>query len=102
MPVGTYSLSAGASGFKTTKKAAIGLSVNQNMRVDFSLTLGQISDSVEVQGAAPQVDTREASMSTLMDQKRLIDLPLNGRNPAALIALVPGANSVSVPTRPSI
>ena len=49
-----------------------------------------------------EVDTRQASITHLMDQKRMIDLPLNGRNPASLIALLPGVTSLSVPDRPSI
>ena len=102
MPVGTYTVSAQQSGFNRVERKGVVLTIDQNVRMDLALTVGQVSESVEVTGAVTDVDTRDASLGHLMNQKSLIDLPLNGRNPASLIALVPGVETVSVPTRPSI
>jgi hypothetical protein len=66
------------------------------------LPVGDVADTVTVTSDVTQVDTRRASITHLMDQKRMTELPLNGRNPAALAVLIPGASTVSVPTRPGI
>lgn len=102
MPVGSYTVSAAHPGFTKVSRAGVALTVDQNARVDLELPIGQTQQTLEVSETVSQVDTREATVSQLMDQKRMIDLPLNGRNPAALIALVPGVASVYVPTRPGI
>lgn len=102
MPVGTYTISAEQPGFNKARRDGVVVTINQNVRVDLTLAVGQVAETIEVKGTATDVDTRQASITHLMDQKRMIDLPLNGRNPASLIELIPGVASVSVPTRPSI
>jgi hypothetical protein len=102
MPVGVYTVAAELTGFSPARQAGVVLTVNQNVRVDLTMSVGAIAQSVEVQGNVTAVDTRQASLTHLVEQKRLIELPLNGRNPASLIALIPGVAGLSVPTRPGI
>lgn len=102
LPPGTYTVRAERPGFKKTEQQGVPLTVGQNVRVDLVLALGEVSETVTVAGEATQVDTSQATISHLMDQTRMTELPLNGRSPASLAALLPGVGTLSVPTRPSI
>lgn len=90
LPVGVYNVSAATGGFKKFEARDIRLQVNEIARVDMPMTVGETADSVTVTGAAVNVDTTTATLKTVMDQKRIEDLPLNGRNPAQLMRLVAG------------
>src|SRR4029434_1137217 len=63
--------------------------VQQNGRVDFTLTIGQATQTIEVSGAPPLLSTQDATVGTVIEQKRITDLPLNGRNFFSLVALSP-------------
>lgn len=67
--------------------------MNQAARVDFTLEIGQVSDSVSVTAEAPLLETTPPAMGQVIDNQRVQGLPLNGRNPLALLALTPGANT---------
>jgi hypothetical protein len=95
VPVGEYALEAEASGFKIEKRAGVMLDVNQNGRVDFVLQLGSVKEVVEVTADAPMVDTMDVQIGETVDQDRIENLPLNGRNVYDLIALMPGAVNVT-------
>jgi len=97
MPVGTYEIQVTAAGFKQFRRQAITLNANENIRADATLTVGSIAEYVTVTGEAPLVDSRSAVMGTLIDGRRLTELPTNGRNVIALAALLPGASAVSAP-----
>ena len=97
LPPGEYSLAVEHAGFQRLVRPGIPLAVNQNLRVDAPLTLGQIAESVEVTGTAPLVDTRSPTLSGLVDDRRVVDLPLNGRNVISLAATLPGVLSVVAP-----
>ena len=73
----------------------------QSLRVDFTLEIGEVTETVTVTSEAPQVDTRSSTIGMLVDDRRITDLPLNGRNVLDLAALVPGVQSVSTTVRPS-
>lgn len=96
LPVGSYRLIATHPGFRRAEKNGILLTVGQNARVDFILAPGDLTETVSVTGEGVQVDTRQASISYLVGQKSMMELPLNGRNPAFLTSLMPGAAIVSV------
>ena len=100
LPVGVYTVSAGMPGFRTAERRDLTLSALQNLRVDFSLEVGEATQTVEVVAQTPQVDTRSAVHGMLVDGRRLRDLALNGRNPLDLVRLIPGVNSVSTTIRP--
>jgi hypothetical protein len=86
---GMYEVRAEKSGFKSATRTAVELQVQQTARVDFALEVGQVTESVEVSGALPLLATENATVGTVIEQKRITDLPLNGRNFFSLVALSP-------------
>ncbi len=90
LPVGAYSVRVQAQGFKEFVQSDLRLQVSQNRRVDITMQIGQVSERVEVQAAAAQVETRTGTIGEVIDSHRIVDLPLNGRNPVQLQALVAG------------
>ena len=101
LPVGTYRVEAEQTSFKKFVRKGIVLTVGQNAKVDITLSLGEVTETISITGEAPLVDTRDASIATLMDERRLVELPLNGRSAASLIALVPGVTNVIPGARPT-
>ena len=97
LPPGDYSLSAERTGFQRLVRKGDVLTLNQNLRVDLSLQLGQISQEISVSGHAPLVDTQSGALSALVDDRRVVDLPLSGRNVIGLSATLPGIANVSSP-----
>jgi hypothetical protein len=97
MPSGTYRVEAEKAGFQHLIRSDITLTVSQNLRLDLGLQIGRAAESVNVSGAAPLVDSRSATLSALVDDRRVVDLPLNGRNVMSLAAIVPGVVNVSAP-----
>jgi hypothetical protein len=92
LPVGLYRLSAEAPGFKRFEAADIRLQVNEVVRVDVTLQVGQLSESVEVAANVVTVNTEDATLRTVVDQRRVERLPLNGRDPVQLMRLVAGVS----------
>jgi hypothetical protein len=91
LSLGIYEVRAGLTGFQTKVRTGLSLNVAGEAEVDFSLAVGQMSEEVVVQGEAPLVNTNESMVSHLVDEKRIRDLPLNGRDFSQLILLQPGA-----------
>jgi hypothetical protein len=87
LPVGNYQLEVAAPGFKTYVQRGIMLEVASNRSIPVSLQIGAVTESVQVTANAAQVETKENSIAQVVDQQRLIDLPLNGRNPADLLRM---------------
>jgi len=94
---GIYTLTAEKPGFERLVQTEVTLTVGQNVRLDFALKLGAVTQEVTVTGAAPIVDTRSATVSGLVDDRRIVDLPLNGRNVIQLASILPGVLSVVAP-----
>ena len=90
LPPGGYSLKVSMPGFKTDVRNGIQLQVDQLARIDFSLQVGNVSETLEVQAAAPTLDTENATVGTVIENKRIEELPLNGRNYLQLASLTPG------------
>jgi len=86
---GTYDVKVEKSGFKTATRPAFELQVQQTARIDFAMEIGQVSESVEVSGSAAVLTTENATVGTVIEQRRITDLPLNGRNFLSLVALSP-------------
>jgi hypothetical protein len=86
----TYSLVASAPGMAPLTQAGTVLQADQALTVNMSLKVGNATESVTVTVAPPQVDTTTGTLSQVIDESRVNDLPLNGRNAAALTTLVPG------------
>ena len=93
MPRGNYEITAQLTGF-ATQQAKAELTSGENLRVDFRMNLGQIQETVVVSGTAALVETRSATMSGLVDDRRVQELPLNGRNVVELANTLPGITDV--------
>lgn len=87
---GTYRLSVEKAGFTTGILSGISLNVDQKASLDVVLQVGQVTQSVNVEAAAPLVDSSSASMGTVVDEQPILDLPLNLRRTGALALVVPG------------
>jgi hypothetical protein len=98
---GHYQVTFEANGFQKQVQTGMELSVGQNARMDGSLTVGTVRNEVEVGTAAPLVDTVSSTLSGLIDDRRVVDLPLNGRNVMGLASILPGVTNVSAPQQMS-
>src|SRR6185437_4130466 len=87
---GTYSIGVEASGFQSQVHPDITVNVGLTVRTDFSLQVGQTQQSVTVTSGAQMIQTENPTIGTVISQRQVNDLPLNGRNPLALVALAPG------------
>src|SRR5688500_5816208 len=90
LAVGRYTVVAELSGFQTSKNTDVVVSVNEDVRLDIGLKVGAVSETVTVSGMASSVDTVTGTLKTVVDQDRIENLPLNGRNPTQLMTLVAG------------
>jgi hypothetical protein len=93
LPIGRYSVSVSPSGFKKTVATGIELHVGDRLVVDLKLEIGQVNETVTITGAAQLVETESGKVSSLISEKQVAELPLNGRNYAALVTLVPGLSA---------
>ena len=91
VPPGSYELQATMQGFSTLKRAGVTVEVNEHVHVDLVLKTGSVSQTIEVTEAAPVIDTQSSSVATVIGNKDVTGLPLNGRNVYSLEVLVPGA-----------
>ncbi len=97
LPPGTYEVTFESTGFQAQSQTGIGLTVNQNLRLDAALAVGTVQTKVVVEANAALVDTVSPTMSGLIDDRRVEDLPLNGRNVISLARILPGVLNVSAP-----
>ena len=92
LPPGTYTVKSELDGFKTVTRE-IELRVQQTARVNFTLELGTISEMATVTGFSPLVETSNATIGTVIENRRIVELPLNGRNYLQLVALSPNVSA---------
>ena len=90
LPVGRYEVSATLAGFQTSVRTGIELTVGRNAVVDLVLQVGEVAQAITVAGEAAFVETSTATVSNLVDEKRVEDLPLNNRDLTQLTYLQPG------------
>ena len=92
-----YRVKAEMPGFKGEVREGVVLEVEQIARIDFHLQVGAVTETVEVSGGAPLLTTESATVGTVIDNDRIVGLPLNGRSFTQLIALSPNVayNSVA-------
>lgn len=93
LPPGTYSVQTALSGFKTEARSGITLQVDQVARIDFTLQVGEVSEKVEVIGDAPLINTESSTVGTVIENRKVVELPLNGRQFYQLNLLLPGAST---------
>jgi hypothetical protein len=89
LPLGTYSITISLDGFRTLVRDGIALRVDQQARVDALMAVGNVAEMTTVVGGPPLLETRSATLKDVVDERRMVDLPLNGRNPLELTLLVP-------------
>ena len=90
LPVGNYTITVEKSGFKTFKKTGNALEVGTPLTVDAAMEVGQVSETVTVTGGTEQLQTANATIGNVVEQKAIEALPLNGRNPLTLLLFEPG------------
>src|SRR5579862_5882255 len=86
-----YILRVEAPGFRAYTQTGITLRADQSATVNIKLELGATSESIQIVANSVQVDTSTSTIKQVVDEERIVDLPLNGRNAAQLTLLVPGA-----------
>ncbi len=106
VPVGVYDIVGEIGGFQKFEIRTVRLQVDETIRVDMKLTVGATTETVTVSASSAVLDTVSATLKSVVDQRRIEELPLNGRNPAQLMRLIvgvtndPGANVTSGTTYP--
>jgi hypothetical protein len=90
LPIGEVNLSAQGTGFKQVQRNRVTVEVAQRLRVDFTLEIGNVSESVEVKAEIPRIQTEDSSLGTVVERRRIEDLPLNGRHVFNLVKVVAG------------
>jgi hypothetical protein len=94
LPIGVYTVTAESPGFKKFVQDQIRVEVDENRRVNVQFQVGAVTESITVQAEAAQVETRSGSLHEVIDSARIVELPLNGRNPLQLQYLVAGAGGI--------
>jgi hypothetical protein len=95
LPAGVYTVSTSPAGFKKTIATGVELHVNENKTVNLDLQVGQVTETVTVTSDAAPVEVRSGEVSSLISEKQVTELPLNGRNYAQLALMVPGVSPVT-------
>jgi len=95
LPAGVYTVSTSPAGFKKTVVTAVDLHVNENKTVNLDLQVGAVTETVTVTSESAPVETRSGEVSSLISEKQVTELPLNGRNYAQLALMVPGVSPVT-------
>ena len=98
LPIGPYTLQVTKEGFSTYTQSGIVLQVNSNPTINVTLKVGAVSEQVSVQASAALVETQSTSVGSVVENQRVVDLPLNGRAPQELLLLSAPALSTGVAT----
>ncbi len=94
LPPGDYSIAVEKEGFKQLTREGIRLEVNQTARIDFTMQLGDVTETVNVTASAPLLESSTSSIGAVIETRAVSDLPLNGRNFVQLAILSPGVTGV--------
>ena len=93
LPPAAYSVNVSIPGFRAETRSNLELQVDQVARLDFTLQVGNVTEILDVQAQAPNLETETTTLGTVIENKRIQELPLNGRNYLQLASLVPGATT---------
>jgi hypothetical protein len=94
VPPGLYKVKVEQVGFKTVS-SDVRVQVQQTVRLDFTLEIGQVNETIEVLASAQMLQSENLSLGTVVENKGITELPLNGRNYLSLVALAANANTLS-------
>jgi hypothetical protein len=100
--IGTYQLSAEAKGFNKAVAENVSVTVNARLRMDLTLKVGQVNEVVNVEAAAPLLETDNSSKGQVIATKQMVELPLQGRTYSSLALLAPGVRQSQVGNQGSI
>src|SRR5437899_7492707 len=89
---GKYNIKVELPGFRTITQNDVELQVQQSARLDFTLQVGEVSQTIEVSGTAALIATENATVGTVIENRRIIEMPLNGRNFLQLVSLSPNVS----------
>ncbi|MBI3698298.1 MAG: TonB-dependent receptor [Acidobacteria bacterium] len=92
LPPGEYTLTAEASGFKKYTRESFPVQVNQDVTIDVALQVGEVTESVSVSAEAPLLESSTSSVGKVVENREIVNLPLNTRNPYQLVFLTPGVS----------
>lgn len=96
LPVGIYNLTAKAPGFQTYVRSGLQIQVNQTATIDIALRVGEVTETITVEGGAPLIQTESSDVGMVVESKRFLELPLTLgggiRNPSSFIKLSPGVD----------
>jgi hypothetical protein len=92
VPAGRYTITVSAQGFRKTVNNGVELHVSEKKVLNLEVQIGSVAETVTVTGEAANVETRSADVSSLISEKQVTELPLNGRNYAQLVLMVPGVS----------
>ena len=98
--VGTYNVQVSLTGFKTVVHSNVVLTVGGSVVLDFSLPVGAVSQTVNVEADVSRVETESSEVSTLISPQQMRELPLNGRNFEQLLTLAPGVSTIAPASNP--
>jgi hypothetical protein len=87
---GVYTVTAGATGFKTARRTEIELRIHERLQLDFTLDVGSVADQVEVAAQVPLLETASANLGQVIDKRRITELPISYGSAFTLMYLVPG------------
>jgi Carboxypeptidase regulatory-like domain/TonB dependent receptor len=93
IPPGVYILKVEKTGFRAMERKNIEVLVGSSNRIDLHLEIGELTNVVEIAGGAPVLQSENASIGTVIENRSVIELPLNGRNYLQLTSLIPGATT---------
>jgi hypothetical protein len=94
LPPGVYTLKVEKAGFRAVERRNIEVLVGSSNRIDLNLEVGDVTTVVEIAGGAPVLQSENASIGTVIENRSIVELPLNGRNYLQLTSLIPGATTV--------
>lgn len=95
LPPGEYQITVEKSGFQRFQASSFNLAVAQTLRIDASLTVGQVTETVNVSANVVALETDSSNLGQVITNRQVVDLPLNGRNVFALAALTPGVTPMA-------
>src|SRR5262252_4939655 len=93
LPPGIYTLKVEKTGFRAVERRNIEVLVGSANRIDVTLEVGEVANTVEIIGGAPVLQSENASIGTVIENRSIVELPLNGRNYLQLTSLIPGATT---------
>jgi hypothetical protein len=97
LPVGTYTMTVTTTGFETFVTDAINVDADKAVKIVAKMTIGNKSETVTVNGQGSSIDTRSSTIQTVIDEKLVESLPIDGNNVVALAGLLPGVTDLNAP-----